>query len=246
MHRIAVAIIALMLPGIAAAWTPATHVRIAQKSVDLAPPDLRLLINGYERDFLRGVGYWDSDPAAEVRHGYVVAERRGDLRQMIETETHEAIRIMRSGGPMSDFVERLGRLAHLVSDANNPFHVATDPARLMASRGDFEAYVARVTPRIPTVFYGLDFPVDIRRYIDGALVRTASYYPLLDEEYFRGGSRRTSSSFDDRSSGFGIASLTYSHSVTDVVHVYYHVWQQVGGDVRSAAAMRKSNLLRNE
>lgn len=233
-------------PGIAGAWTAATHQRIAEKSAQLAPPDMRLLISGFERDFLRGLTYWDSDPASEVRHGYVVAERRGDLRRLIESETAEAIRIMRAGGPVADFVERLGRIAHLVSDANNPFHVATDPARLMASRNDFEAYMERSMARFPTVFYGLEFPVDIRRYIDGALVRTASYYPLLDEEYFRGGTRRSSSSFDDRSTGFGVASLAYSHSVTDIVHVYYHVWHQVGGDVRSAAAMRKSNLLRNE
>ena len=247
MLRMTVAFLILSgFPGIAGAWTPATYARIADKSSQLAPPDMRLLIDRYERDFQRGLTHWDGDPQNELRHGFVVAQRRGELRRLIETETAEAIRHMRAGGPVSEFVERLGRITHLTADANNPFHVATDPSRLMASRNDFERYMERSMSKFPTVFYGLDMPSDIRRYIDGALVRTASYYPLLDEEYFRGGARRTSDEFDDRSTGFGVASLCFSHSVTDIVHVYYHVWQQVGGDVRSATALRRSNLLRND
>ena len=66
-----------------------------------------------------------------------------------------------------------------------------------------------------------------------------------EEEYFRHGQRRTSAEFDDRSTAFGIASVCYSRAVTDLVNLYYFVWRQAGGDVRSASLMRGSNLVLN-
>lgn len=246
MRRLGLAILSvLLLPAVAHAWTPAAHTRIADKGAQLAPPDLRLLLERYSVEYRRGV-LDDHRPETELRHSFIVESRRGALRDQLQREIGDTIIHMRTGGPISDFVERLGRIAHLVSDVNNPFHVATDPARLMNSRSDFEAFLERRLERIPTVFYGLQWPLDIRRYLDASLIRSAAWYPLLDEEYFRGGNRRSATEFDDRSTGFGIAALAYSHSVTDLVHVYYHIWQQVGGDVRSAGAMRRSNLLRNE
>lgn len=236
----------LLIPLQAFAWTPRTEARIADKGAQLAPPDLRLLLDRFAPDFRRGLTSFDHDPASEARHVYVVAAGRGALRTELESEIDGAVRTMRRGGPMSEFVESLGRIAHLVGDVNNPFHVANDPPRLMASRGDFEQFVERRLEKFPTVFYGLEWPVNIRSYLDRAMKRTAEYYPLLDEEYFRGGARRSASEFDDRSTGFGVASISYSHAVTDLVHVYYHIWKEAGGDVRSAAVMRRSNLLRTD
>jgi hypothetical protein len=67
----------------------------------------------------------------------------------------------------------------------------------------------------------------------------------MGEEYFREGVQRTSTDFDDRSTAFGVASVCYSHAVTDLVNLYYHIWRQAGGDVRSAAVMRRGNLVLN-
>ena len=44
---------------------------------------------------------------------------------------------------------------------------------------------------------------------------------------------------------FGVASISYSRAVTDVVNLYYFIWKEAGGDVRSAAVMRDGNLLLN-
>jgi hypothetical protein len=37
--------------------------------------------------------------------------------------------------------------------------------------------------------------------------------------------------------------VCYSHAVTDLVNLYYHIWREAGGDTRSAAAMRKPGRL---
>ena len=141
--------------------------------------------------------------------------------------------------------DKTGLLAHLVADANNPFHVAKDDSRLAASHNDFEQYFERKLSKFPTVFYGLDPQFRLGTYLDKTFARTAKFYPLMSEEYFRSGERRTSAEFDDRSTAFGVASVCYSRAVTDLVNLYYYIWKEAGGDVRSAAAMRRGNLLLN-
>jgi hypothetical protein len=146
---------------------------------------------------------------------------------------------------MTSVVERMGVLAHLVSDANNPFHIANDDSRLSLSQDDFEQYFERRMALFPTVFYGLDEDFRLTSYLDSTFARTSKFYPLMSEEYFRGGERRTSMDFDDRSTAFGVASVCYSHAVTDLVNLYYYIWRLAGGDVRSAAVLRHGNLVLN-
>lgn len=225
------------------AWTPATYERIASKSSDLAPPDMRLLIDRYRGEFRRGL---ETDTSSELRHTFLVDARRGALRNEIHSEVRSAIKKIRDRQSLASFVETLGRVAHLVADANNPFAVANTPPRLVESRADFESYLERKLPKIPTVFYGLQSQFKLEPYVDTTLVRAANFYPLLDEEYFRGGGRRTSGEFDDRSTAFGIASVSYSRSVSDVVNIYYFIWKEAGGDVRAGESLRRGNLLLNE
>lgn len=146
---------------------------------------------------------------------------------------------------MSSVVERLGMLAHFVADANNPFHVSNENPRLSESQLDFKRYFERRLTRFPTVFYGLDPDFQLGTFLDRTFTRSRRFYPLIGEEYFRFGERRSSADFDDRSTAFGIASISYSRAVTDLVNLYYFIWREVGGDVRSAPLMRGSNLVLN-
>jgi hypothetical protein len=174
-----------------------------------------------------------------------VLSREGHLREQIERETQAAITAIRKGDPMPDVVEHLGVLAHLVSDANNPFHVANDDPKLAASHNDFEQYFERRLTKFPTVFYGLDRNFRLSAFLDNTFARSARFYPLVREEYFRGGALHTSADFDDRSTAFGVASVCYSRAVSDLVNLYYYIWKEAGGDVRTAAVMRDGNLLLN-
>jgi hypothetical protein len=222
------------------AWTPGATERMARKSSNLAPPDMRMLIDRYSADFHHGLAF---SAVEESRHAFLVDARRGSLRGDIHSEVRAAIEGIRKQEALSTVVERLGRIAHLVADANNPFAVANSSPRLADSRVDFEQYLERKQTTFPTVFYGLQSGMKLEPYIDAALIRSSSLYPLLDEEYFRFGQRRTSAEFDDRSTAFGVAAISYSHAVTDIVNVYYYIWKEAGGDVRSARALERGNLL---
>ena len=234
MNRILPIAILLTIAALpAAAWTKASDVRIARKAAALAPPDLRTMLERFEGDYLRGV--------AAAQESNDSAPR---IREQIEKHTAATIAMIRTNQPMSAVVERLGILAHYVADANSPFSVGRDDA-LAASRADYEAYFERRMQKFPTVFYGLARRFELRSYFDRTFARSARFYPLLHEEYFRYGERRTSSVFDDRSTAFGIASISYSRAVSDLVNLYFHIWKEAGGDVRSATAMRGSNLTLN-
>lgn len=243
MRRLGIVLL-FLLPLEAGAWTRASDERIAMKSAALAPPDLRVLIEKFEGDYKHGLERAQAEEATDTHHFFVLS-REGRLRERIERETRAAIDAIRKGDPMSLVVERLGVLVHLVADANNPFHVANDNPRLAASHNDFETYFERRLSKFPTVFYGLDPQFQLGSYLDKTFKRTAKFYPLISEEYFRTGTRRSSAEFDDRSTAFGVASICYSRAVTDLVNLYYYIWKEAGGDVRSAALMRDGNLSLN-
>lgn len=236
--------ILLFLPLSAHAWTRVSNERIARKGAQLAPPDLRMLIDHFESDYKIGLDRAEAEEGAESHHFFVLS-RQGKLRERIERETALTIAMIRKNESMPRVVERLGLIAHLVSDANNPFHIANDDPRLDESHNDFEQYFEKGLPKFATVFYGLDANFRIGPYLDQTFARTSRFYPLMGEEYFRFGERRTSAEFDDRSTAFGVAAVCYSHAVTDLVNLYYYIWREAGGDVRSAATMRSGNLVVN-
>jgi len=246
MKRLALLLLFLFvfLPVTAHAWTRVSDQRIAKKGADLAPPDLHLVLDRFSEDYKRGLELAQAEEGSESHH-YFVLSRHGKLRERIEHETARTISMIRKGEPMSSVAERLGLIAHLVADANNPFHIANDDPRLSLASDDFSQYFERKMAKFPTVFYGLDPDFRLTSYLDRTFTRTSRFYPLVGEEYFSAGVPHTSAEFDDHSTAFGVASVCYSHAVTDLVNIYYYIWREAGGDVRSAAVMRSGNLLLN-
>jgi hypothetical protein len=185
------------------AWTRAADHRIAVKSLEYAPPDLRLVIDQFRDEYLRGV-------EMEVD--------RATLRTRIEAEARAVVQMIRTNKPMVLVVQRLGYLSKLISEANNP----------RQGDSDYGLYFERRLARFPTVFYGLDRRFALGPYLDRTFARTAKFVPLMDEEYTRG----NAATFDDRSTAFGVASVCYSHAVTDIANVQYFIWKEAGGNVR--------------
>ena len=243
MNRALLALFLTTLALPAAAWTRAADQRIATKAAQLAPPDLRELLTQFDGDYKAGLAEARVDEGTEG-HRYHVSSRSGRLRDRLDRETATTIAMIRKGDPMREVVARLGVLAHLVADANNPFHIAHD-AELASSQKDYEQYFERRLGKFPTVFYGLSPNFRPLPYFDRTFARSARFFPLLREEYFRHGQRRSSTEFDDRSTAFGIASVSYSRAVSDLVNLYYYIWREAGGDVRSTTVMRGSTLLLN-
>jgi len=226
----------LFIPLTANAWTRTSDQQIGVRAAQLAPRDLRLVISRLRNQYSAGIDRALAEEGTDIH--------RAHLRERIESETKTIISLIRANKPMAQVVFRLGMLSHLVGDANNPFHVATEEA-LEPSHRDFDHYFERRMQKFPTVFYGLDSRFTISQYLERTFRRTANFAPLMSEEYFRGGARHPSAEFDDRSTAFGVASICYSHAITDIVNLDYYIWREAGGDVRSAASMRTPRVIQN-
>lgn len=244
MRRVLPAIFLFAIASTAHAWTAASDQRIAGKAAQLAPNDLRVLIEKYGNEYQQGLARAAADEGSDS-HRYFVLSRSGRLRERIERETANIVTMIRSGKPMSQVVFQLGALAHYIADANNPFHVANDDPKLEASHDDYERYFESRMTKFPTVFYGLETNFQLSNYLDRTFDRTAKLYPLIDEEYFRFGETHGSEDFDDRSTAFGVASVCYSRAVTDAVNIDYYIWGRAGGDVRALPLLKGGNLFLN-
>lgn len=192
-------LILALLPFNAHAWTPAADRQIAAAGAKLAAPGLYSLVQAHGDDFARGI---DKATAEEGHHGV--------LRERIESETRAVIAMLQAKRPPAAVVERLGILAHLLADANTP-----------PSSSDFARYFESRIGRFPVVFYGAEPQLKLGPFLDRTLARTANLRPLVAAEYARG----DSSTFDDHSTAFGVASVCYSHAVTDTANLFTYIWR---------------------
>lgn len=246
LSRLLPAALGLLLVSPAFAWTPRTQSAIAREAARLAPPDLARQIEKHKEAFQAGVQapFQDADPDRHRKD----PDGSGSLDKALLAEVEGAIAAIRDHRPFEEIVRRLGTVAHYVADANNPLAVSgSDPeeARYFV---DYLRYAETAEPRFPLVFYGvpasLDRKKDVKPLLTEALRRGRQVYPMVGREYRKIGFASGVGRFDDRSTAFGVASVAFSHAVTDVTLVLRHIWIAAGGaDDRSAVVSSGTRLL---
>jgi hypothetical protein len=231
-------------PGLA--WTPGVQVTIAREAARLSPPDLSRQITKHRRAYEAGVldPFNDSDPGRHMKN----PDGSGSLDQVALKEIRDAVEVIRGHRPFEEIVRSLGRVSHFVADADNPLATsAADPAEGRYFI-DFLRYAETAEPRFPLVFYGvipgLEGRKDVSSLLAEAFRRGRAFYPTVGREYQRIGFASGIGRFDDRSSAFGVASLAFSHAVTDVTLVLRWIWIAAGGgDDRSGLVNAGTRLL---
>jgi hypothetical protein len=241
----ALAALALAAPD-AAAWTPRTQAVIAEEAARLAPPDLYRQIDRHRARLREGAlaPFADADPA---RHA-VNPDGTGRLDRVIAEEIDRAVAAIRDHQPFEDVVFQLGVVSHYVADAENPLNTsAADPeeGRYFA---DYARYLEQTEPRLPALFYGveagLETSPEAAPLVAVILERSRALYPLVGREYRRIGFASGIGRFDDRSTAFGVASLAFSHAVSDVGLVMRHIWIRAGGADARGLPERGRGVLR--
>jgi len=239
-----------LLPFLAAspalAWTPRTQSSIAREAARLAPPDLARQIEKHKEAFQAGVQAPFQDADAD-RHRKD-SDGSGTLDQALYAEVDGAISAIRLHRPFEEVVLRLGKVAHYVADANNPLAVSgSDPeeARYFV---DYLRYAEKAEPRFPLVFYGVPPSLERQKNVKSLLAETfrrgRAVYPMVGREYRKIGFASGIGRFDDRSTAFGVASVAFSHAVTDVTLVLRYIWIAAGGaDNRASVVNGGTRLL---
>ena len=217
--------------GPARAWTPKTQVVIATQAARLAPPDLYRQIDRHRKRFQDGVmaPFEDADASRHFKD----PDGAGNLDRVIAEEVERAIRAIEGLRPFEDVIFQLGVVSHYVADAENPLN--TSAADLAEGRyfADYARYLERAEPRLPVIFYGLrpgfDDEADPSSLVADIFHRSRSLYPLIGREYRRIGFASGLDRFDDRSTAFGVASISFGHAVSDVGVMLRYVWLRAGG-----------------
>ena len=84
----------------------------------------------------------------------------------------------------------------------------------------------------------------MQRFLQRVLDRSRTLYPLIGSEYKRVGRVDGQKLFDDRSTAFAVAALSFSHALTDSAAVLRDIWLRSGGaDLRGRAAIENQRLL---
>jgi hypothetical protein len=228
--RVVAAVAALLIvPLDARAWTAPTRVRMVDDALKLVPPTLRQVLEKRRKDVLRGM----LEPMTrEDRPGHRPPWDKGSLDASV---SGAADALVASVGTSSFRVvaERFGGLAHYVADAGFPPNAG--------ARGDerryahFAGFAQSRRDRFPLVFYGHDNAAlsrgDLRAFTLSILERARTEDATLAQAYTAAPSWDDPVAFDDRSVPFALASLSYSHAVTDIVQAWLAVWARCHGDM---------------
>ena len=239
--------VALAATSPLSAWSPATQVSIARTAARLAPPDLTRQIEHRSDRFREGV-------LAPFQEG--VAERhyrnrdRGALDAALAEEVAGVVAALRQPAPFDDVVYRLGRVAHWVADANNPLNAAGDDPDEGRYFADWLRYTDSARPRFAPVFYlgepSVGTDRDLRLLVLRALQRGRDFYPRVGDEYRRIGYGTGARGFDDRSTAFGVAAVSFSHAISDLARVMRYVWLAGGGGDPRSPLLTDASTTRTE
>jgi len=228
------------------AWTPASQQRIAEVAARLAPPDLYRQLARHRAAYLQGV--LDPFREAEPAHHFANADGTGLLDQAIAQAVDNAIAAIRAHQPFEEVAYRAGIVSHYLADANNPLNSAESDREEGRYFADFLRYLEKVEPRLELVFYGFrsDFRgrPDLPALIAETLERSRGLYPMVGREYRRVGFASGIGAFDDRSTAYGVAALSYSHAISDIAEVLRYIWIEAGGiDTRVRIPLRGHHLM---
>ena len=211
------------------------------QSLKLMPASFQRIMKRHKEEILRGS--LTPDPQGENFHQYDIASRSGFLQDRVLELSRTIPQKIESHVDFKEVAEDFGRLAHYISDLNDPLLLKDSDPRETQYRKDFAVYMEKNIEKYPWIFDGHEDPLltrhDLKEYIFQMATRASDKYPRLGEAYFPNGSLVSSDTFDPRSLPFGIASLSYSHAISNTVQVWFYVWKQAHGDITYTPLYKK-------
>jgi hypothetical protein len=226
----------LLCPAEAAvAWTPSTRKKMAEDAARLVPPSLQRLLKRYRRDLGRGLAV----RGAESKVGHF--EHPGGEGALIESAAeamHAALAALQGGEPLRDVVARLGHVAHLVGDLDDPLVTSQSHPQEARFAPEYTRYVESILPKVRLTLErrqprGID-AYSLKSWAEEAVTWSRQFYDPIGRSFWVDGTLVRAETFDERSIPFGIGSLTYARAVNDIAVAWITLWREGGGDASGA------------
>src|SRR5437773_8004801 len=221
--------------ALAQSWTDATRSRMVRDALKISPPALSEILEHFEKDLLRGMLEPSRHESEEVH--FQLADGKGGLAAIaIDRKVRDIRGLLARRAPFGSVTYEMGVLSHLVADVEFPLSASDADPREPLYRDAYSRYIERMLDRIPFVL-DRDAPPalekdDIQGFVMDIARRAGRNYALIGPAFKDDGTPKSPSALDERSVPFGIASLSYSHSTSDIAWIWRHLWVSINGDMR--------------
>lgn len=195
---------------------------LVQRSLPALPPDLARQLAKHPQALRRG-----AQVAATYPHRLHFRGGKNAVEEAVFAQSERLVRAIRSQASFEEVTAGFGVLAHLVLDLYFPVQGSGAVA--------FSAFLTSRLPRIPVVFYALgeSLPFQPREALWRSLLTVTPHVDALGEalreDFVRVGGARNWQQLDDRSTAFGVASITFNRAISHYAAVASWVWHRAGG-----------------
>lgn len=225
-------LIAMLLAGFGDCWTSKTYQVIVVKSTRLMPGSFRSVMMQHKEEILAGCLRPDTEP--ESHHAYDLKSRSGYLQDRILDLCNTIPQKIYKHVKFSEIARDFGSLSHYMADLNDPLIIGDGDPREETYRADFAVYAEKNLELFPWIFDGHEDAMlqagKEKDYLFKIASASVEKYDRIGEAYYPEGSLVSSDTFDWKSLPFGIASLSYSRSITNTVQIWFYVWKKAHGD----------------
>ncbi len=206
------------------------------------PASFRNVMLRHKEEILQGC--LTPDDKGESAHRYDPVSKSGYLLDRIQ-ELSAAIPVkIHDHVPFRKVAVDFGSLSHYISDLNDPTVICDSDKREKDYRADFAMYFEKNIDQFTWVYYGHEDEQlnqgHIPEFVYGIAARSEKQYPYLGDSYYPNGVRVSSDTFDPKSLPFGIASLAWSHSISNTVQIWFDCWRRAHGDTEHTPFLRSS------
>ncbi len=214
------------------AWTSKTYQIFVVKSTRLMPASFGNIMLRHQEEILSACLRPDDLP--ESQHTYNINTRTGYLIDRLSQLSAKVAKDIYNHVPFKTVSADFGKMAHYIADLNDPLLLSDSDPRESQYRTDFAIYLEKNIDLIPWIFDGhepslLNQPSE-QEYLHQIAVDAVQKYSLIGDSYFPNGVLVSSGTFDPKSLPFGIASLTYSRSISHTVQFWFYTWKKAHGD----------------